>query len=323
MTRPFRFAVQAFSAPSAKAWREVAQTAEALGYSALHLADHYFGPGPLEAETNHPVQVLAAVPAMAMAAEATESIAIGCRVFCIDYHHPAVLAKEAATLDLLSDGRLELGLGAGWIEAEYRAMGLPWDPPGVRIERLAEVVTLIKAHFGGEQLSVRGKHVQVEGYAGVPRPVHQPRPPIMIGGGAPRVLRLAGREADIVSLNFNNRAGQIGADGVRSSTAEETARKVSWVREGAGDRFDELELEIAAYFSVVTDAASAATAEFGARFGLEVEAMRAHPNALIGSVAEISAVLHERRERFGISYITIPHAAMETMAAVVEALSGK
>src|SRR5512143_2003932 len=128
MPRPFRFAVQSFSAPDARTWRERARRAEALGYSALHLADHFIGPGPALAAGNHPVQTLAAVPAIAAAAEATRTLRVGCRVFCVDYRHPVVFAKEAATLDLLSEGRLELGLGAGWLRAEYDALGIPFDP---------------------------------------------------------------------------------------------------------------------------------------------------------------------------------------------------
>jgi probable F420-dependent oxidoreductase len=321
--RPFRFGVQAFQASSAKEWRSTARRAEELGYSALHLADHYFGPGPLEAETRHPVQDLAAIPAMAMAAEATDSIRIGCRVFCVDYHVPAVLAKEAATLDFLSEGRLELGLGAGWIEAEYRAMGVQWDRPGVRIERLEEVVQLFKAQFSGEPIKVAGRYVQVSKYRGVPVPVQRPRPPIMIGGGAPRILRLAGREADIVSLNFNNQSGQIGPDGVQSSTADETDRKIGWIREGAGARFDEIELEIAAYFTIVTDRPTDHAHELAATFGMDAGAVRDHPHVLLGSEADIGDRLRERRERYGISYVTVSHRSMEEFAPVVELLTGK
>ncbi|HET9078466.1 MAG TPA: TIGR03621 family F420-dependent LLM class oxidoreductase [Acidimicrobiales bacterium] len=321
--KPFRFGVQAYQAGSAKEWRDTVQRAETLGYSSLHLADHYFGPGRLEAETGHPVQTLAAVPAIAMAAEATDRIRVGCRVFCIDYHLPAVLAKEAATLDLLSEGRLELGLGAGWIRAEYEAMGVRWDPAPARIDRLEEVVALVKAHFDGEQIDMSGRHVRVSGYAGVPQPVQRPRPPIMIGGGAQRVLTLAGREADIVSLNFNNSAGRLGPGSVQSSTAEETARKIGWIRDGAGDRFAGIELEIAAYFTNVTADGAAQTAAMAAGFGLEPAQLAEHPHVLVGSVAEIADRLVERRERYGISYVTVGAKVMDDFAPVVERLSGR
>lgn len=297
--------------------------AEDLGYDTLHLADHYFGPGPIEAETGHPVQTLAAIPAMAMAAEATKRIRVGCRVLCVDYHLPAVLAKELATLDLLSEGRLEIGLGAGWIEAEYLAMGVTWDRPGVRLERLEEVIDLLDAHFGGDEIDVAGRHVRVHGYRGVPRPLQQPRPPIMVGGGAERVLRLAGRRADIVSLNFDNRSGRIGPDGVGRSTAAATDQKIAWVREGAGDRFDHLELEIGAYFVMVGFSAAAANESLSATLGLSPAALLDHPHVLAGSVEEICDHLQARRERYGISYVTVPARALADFAPVVERLAGR
>ena len=198
---PFRFAVQATNATGGREWRDTVRKVEDLGYSTLFLADHYLGPGPAQRAARIPRQDLAPIAAMAAAAAWSETLRIGCRVFCIDYHVPAVLAKEAATLDLLSDGRLEIGIGAGWSEVEYTAMGLDFDRPGRRIAKLAEVVSLIKAHWQGEELDYSGDFVQVRGYAGRPRPVQRPHPPIMIGGGGQRVLSLAGREADIVSMS--------------------------------------------------------------------------------------------------------------------------
>ena len=323
MARPFRFAVQSFSAKSASEWRDRARQVEDLGYSALHLADHILGPGEAIAATNHPIQELAAVPAMAMAAEATQKLRIGCRVFCIDYRHPAVLAKEAATLDLLSEGRLELGLGAGWLRNEYEAIGLAFDSPGVRIKRLGEIVKFIKAHMAGEPLDVKGEHVSVRGYSGVPEPAQRPHPPIMIGGGGRKVLSLAAREADIVSLNFNNRAGILGPDGVKSGTAEATAEKVGWVREAAGDRFDDLELEIGAYFTVVGDAGDAAAEGMAGAFGLTPEAMRAHPHGLFGTTDAICEELERRRSEYGISYATVGDNVIESFAPVVAKLAGR
>ena len=184
--RPFRFAVQSFSASSAREWCDRARRVEALGFSALHLADHVIGPGPALDPTHHPVQELAAVPAMAAAAAATETLRIGCRVFCQDFRNPAILAKEAATLDLLSEGRLELGLGAGWLESEYEALGIGFDPAPTRIERLAETVAVVKGHFAGKPFDFQGSHFQVRGFTPVPRPVQDPVP-LMIGGGGRRV----------------------------------------------------------------------------------------------------------------------------------------
>jgi probable F420-dependent oxidoreductase len=317
VVRPFRFGVQASTASSAEDWTATAQRAEELGYSALHLSDHYLGPGAA-----HAAQGLAAIPAMAAAAAVTKTIKIGCRVLCVDFHLPAVLAKEVATIELLSGGRLELGLGAGWVGDEYAAMGIRFDRAGVRIDRLAEVVALIKAYFQGEELNIDGEHVHVHGYCGAPEPVQRPRPPIMIGGGAQRILTFAGREADIVSLNFNNRAGVVGPDGVQSSTAEQTDQRLAWVREGAGDRFGDIELEVAAYFMTVTDDPDAAAESLGARFGVAPEVMRRHPNALLGPIGEMCDELEARRERHGISYVTVADRNREAFAPVVERLSG-
>ena len=323
MSTPFRFAVQTFSADSATQWRERARRAEALGFSALHLADHVIGPGPALDATNHPLQTLAAVPAMAVAAEVTTTLKIGCRVFCIDYRPAAVLAKEVATLDLLSEGRLELGLGAGWLRGEYEAIGIRFDPVSVRIDRLAETVRLLKAHFAGGQIDVKGEHVTVNGYEGVPSPVQKPHPPILIGGGSRRVLSLAAREADIVSLNFNNRSGVIGRDGVISGTAEATAEKVGWIRQAAGDRLGEIELEIAAYFTFIGDQTRPIAEGMAQSFEISVDEMLTHPHALFGTADEVVDELVRRREAYGISYITVGDDAMDAFAPVVATLTGR
>jgi probable F420-dependent oxidoreductase len=229
---------------------------------------------------------------------------------------------DAATREYFSDGRLELGLGAGWLQGEYDAVGIPFDPAPVRIDRLAETVAFLKDHFSPGQISVKGDHVNVSGYEGAPLPVQQPHPPIMIGGGGKRVLSLAAREADIVSLNFNNKSGVIGAEGVKSGTAEETAKKVGWIRDAAGDRFDALELEIAAYFAFVGDGMGAVAEGMAGAFGITTEEMRAHPHALFGSVDEVVAELLRRRDAFGISYVTVGDEAMEAFAPVVSKLAG-
>ncbi len=323
MSHPFRFAVQSFSASSAKEWRERALRVEALGYSTLHLADHVLGPGPAIASTNHPIQELAAVPAIMAAAAATRTLRVGCRVFCIDYRHPAVLAKEAATLDLLSEGRLELGLGAGWLRAEYEAMGVRFDPAAVRIARLEETIAAVKAACGGEPLALAGAHVRLAGFAARPLPVQRPHPPLLIGGGSRRVLELAAREADIVSLNFNNRSGTIGPDGVRSGTAEATARKIGWIRAAAGPRFAQLELEIGAYFTFVQDGAEKIAAAMGRGLGLTAAEMLVHPHGLFGTVDAVCEELQRRREVYGISYVTVPDNALEPFAPVVARLAGR
>jgi probable F420-dependent oxidoreductase len=320
MPRPFRFAVQSFSATSGQEWRERARRCEAHGYSALHLADHVLGPGPAIARSSHPVQELAAVPAMMSAADATRTLKVGCRVFCIDYQHPAVLAKQAATIDLLSDGRLELGLGAGWLAAEYEALHIRLDSPGTRIARLEETIRAFRALFSGDEVRIAGSSVNLAGFAGAPK---RPFPPLMIGGGGRRVLSLAAREADIVSLNFNNQSGVIGPDGVKSSTAAATAEKIGWIKSAAGARFADLELEIGAYFTFVQPGAEKIAAGMGGAMGLSQEEMLRHPHGLFGSADAVCEELERRRETYGISYVTVGDAAMDAFAPVVARLSGK
>ena len=321
MTRPFRFGLQSYSATSPQDWRDQARRAEELGFSTFSVADHVIGPGPKLAATNHPVQDVAAVPAMAVAIEATNTISIGARVFCADYRQPVMFAKELATLAFFAEGRLEIGIGAGWLQGEYEAMGVEWERAGVRLDRLEETIQLIRAHFADGQIEVNGKHVRATGFEGVPK-VPTGLPPIMIGGGARRVLGIAGREADIVSLNFNNSSGAIGAAGVGSSTAELTSQKIEWIRAGAGDRFDQIELEIAAYFTVVTDDRDGTLSKMAPMFALEPEQFGVHPHALIGSVDSICDQLVERRETYGISYITFAGRTVESVAPIVAKLAG-
>lgn len=322
MTRPFRFAVQSYAATSAAAWRAQARRAEELGFDAFHVADHVLGPGPALAAANHPVQDVAAVPAIAVALEATERIRVGARVFCVDYRRPAMFVKEIATLDLFAEGRLEVGLGAGWMASEYEATGVPFDPAAVRLDRLEEVVGLLRAHYAGGQLDITGEHVTAIGFEGAPRP-DTGLPTLMIGGGSRRVLGIAGREADVVSLNFDNRSGALGAEGFASSTDDLTEQKLAWIREGAGDRFADLELEIGAYLTVVTDAADIVLSRTAPILGLDTERLAAHPHALIGTVDQICEQLERRRERYGISYVTFGIDVAEAIAPVVERLGGR
>jgi len=323
LAKPFRFACQAYAPSSKTEWLDTARLAEDLGYSTLHLADHYFGPGQALEEARHPLQTVAAVPAMMAAAGATESLRVGCRVLCVDYHHPVVLAKELATIDLFSDGRLEPGFGAGWVSSEYDALGITMDPPGVRIERLIETVEFTRQFFAGEDLSFHGAHLTAKDMRAVPASVQPEGPSIMVGGGSPRVLKAAGRIADIVSLNFDNSSGRIGFDGVHSGSSGQTAKKVDWIREGAGGRFGDLELEIGAYFTSVTHNPQPDLELVAQRVGVESESLQDHPHVLVGSVEEIVEKLHRQREVYGISYVTVGAGAMEDFAVVVERLVGK
>ena len=323
MSHPFRFGLQAYAPESGRQWRELARKAESSGFSSFHLADHIIGPGPALAATGHPVQTVAAIPAMAVAAEATSTIKVGCRVLCVDYRNPVMLAKEVATLDFFSEGRLELGLGAGWLQGEYEAVGIAFDRAGVRLDRFEEVIGLLRASFAEGELNIDTPHVHAVGFEAVPKPFTKSGPPIMIGGGAQRILTIAGREADIVSLNFNNSSGKLGAEGIGSSTAEHTDQKIQWIRNGAGERFDQIEIEIAAYFTVVTPDGAGTRAKMAPMFGMTPEVFAEHPNVLIGSVDEICDRIIERRERFGISYTSFGASVMDSVIPVVERLSGK
>src|SRR5437660_5819464 len=185
-THTFRFGVQASTARTGAEWAKQARTIESLGYSTLFMPDHF-----VDTE-------LAPMVALSFAAAATDTLHIGMLVLGNDYKHPAVVAKEAATLDVLSGGRLEFGLGAGWMTADYAALGLPYDSPGTRIARLGEALAVIKGAWGDGAFDLSGDHYRITAYDGLPKPLQRPRPPIVVGGGGPKVLRLAGREADIV-----------------------------------------------------------------------------------------------------------------------------
>jgi probable F420-dependent oxidoreductase len=214
-------------------------------------------------------------------------------------------------------------LGAGWLANEYQAMGIEFDPPKRRLDRLEEVIGLLRASFADGELNITGEHVHAVGFEAVPKPVHQPMPPLMIGGGAQRILSIAGREADIVSLNFNNASGRLGPEGIGSSTAAETAKKIDWIKQAAGSRFDQIELETAAYFTIVTNDALATREKMAPMFAMSAEDFAEHPNVLIGSVDEICDRVVERREKFGINYISFGTSVMEAIAPVVDRLAGR
>jgi probable F420-dependent oxidoreductase len=319
--RPFRFSCQAYRATSARQWRELARRIEGLGYASLQVPDHYLGPGPALASTGHSVQVLAAVPALATAAEATTTLHVGARVLCAGYRNAVVLAKEAATLQLLSEGRFQLGLGAGWLAAEYAAMGLAFPSAAERITLLEETLELVRQCFAGGRVDVRGTYVNASGFSAVPVP--DPPPPIMVGGGSRRVLQLAGAVADIVSVNFSNASGVLGPQALESSTPERTRRKLDWVRAGAAGRPADPELEIGVYYAAVEQGAGGTIEQLTARTGLDAERLARFPHALVGSVESICEELERRREEYGFSHITVGEAVADDFAPVVARLSGR
>ena len=307
--RPFRFGVEEHRAQDGNAWRERARLIESLGYSTLYLPDH-FG------------DQLGPIAGLLSVADATTTLRVGSLVFDNDYRHPAVLAKEAATLDLLSDGRLDFGLGAGWLASDYEQTGIPFDPPGTRIERMAEALVIIKAFFAGGSVSYRGKHYNVEGLDAVPGPAQKPHPPIIIGGGGRRMLTLAAREADIVSVNYKLTEGHVNRALIRTGMAQATDEKLGWIKEAAGDRFSEIELMATIFVANVTDDRDSVAAAMAAGFESEPSDVLEMPHFLIGTIEQMIEDLRIRRERFGISYFVVPDSAAESLAPVVERLTG-
>lgn len=308
--RPFRFGVQEHRIGSATEWRERARAYESMGYEALYLPDHFDKqPGP--------------IAALAAAAAATTRLRIGSLVFDNDYRHPVVLAKEAATLDVLSDGRLDLGVGAGWMVKDYERSGIPYDSAGTRIDRLEEAIQIIKGLFAGGKFSFHGKHYSIEELQGWPLPVQKPHPPFLLGGGGRKMLMLAGREADLVHINFNLAEGRINPKLVRTGTAEATDEKVSWIKEGAGSRFSEIELGLTIFRASVTDDRDTVAAAFAPMMEFEPQDVLEMPHFLVGTVDQIVEDLESRRQRFGVSHIVMPDDAADDLAPVVERLAGK
>ncbi len=310
MAKPFRFGVQCGGDRDRTGLEQLARKIEALGYSTFYVPDHFV-------DTQ-----MAPMVAMAVAAEATTTLRVGALVFDNDYKHPAILAKEIATLDRLSDGRVELGIGAGWQLVDYDALGIPYDAAGVRVDRLEEALTVIKGSWGPESFSFSGTHYTITDYNGSPAPTQQPHPPILVGGGGPRVLRLAGREADIVGINPNLRAGAVTNDAATNSVAEMIDQKVIWVREGAGARFDDIELQIRYFFAAITDDRRSLAEAVAPGFGLGAEAILEAGTTCVGTIDEICDQLVARRERWGVSYVVIGDDLFESFAPVVERLAG-
>jgi probable F420-dependent oxidoreductase len=309
VTKPFRFGVQARQANSRAEWQEQAKQVEGLGYSTLTIPDHFDGQ-------------LAPSLGLQSAADATTDLRLGSLVFCNDYRHPVVFANEMASLDLLSDGRLELGIGAGWLKTDYEAAGIAYDRPGVRIDRMTESVRILKGLFGEGPYSFEGEYYTITDLDLLPKPMQKPYPPFLIGGGGPRMLRMAAQHADIVGVNPNLSSGAIDANTVSDATAERYAEKVSWVREGAGDRFDDIELNIRAFFVVFTDDRRGTAEAMGGGLGLTVEQALASPLALVGDTEAMIDDLIERRELYGFSYIGIGPDEMEAFAPIVARLTG-
>jgi probable F420-dependent oxidoreductase len=306
---PFRFGVQLSKADSGPAWRDLARRIEQLGYSTLFIPDHFgdqFGP----------------LVALTVAAESTTELRVGSLVFGNDYRHPVVLAKEVATLDVMSGGRVEFGLGAGWMTSDYQQSGMVADSAGIRISRMAESLAVIKSLWSTGETTYQGEHYQLTGALGDPSPIQKPHPPIIIGGGGQRVLGIAARQADIVGVNPSLAAGYIGPEVLETTTAEYYHRRIDWIRQAAGGRFDELELQCLTYLVQVVPNRDEAVEGLAAMLSVTPEQIGASPIALVGDTAQIIDTLERRRAQFGFSYIVIHEAEMEAFAPVVAALAG-
>ena len=312
--KPFELLAESRDPISARELGERARRAEALGYHALVIPDHV-------------LDQLSPVPTMAVIAAATDRLRIGAFVFNNDLRHPAVLAQDLASLDVLSEGRLDVAIGAGWNEAEYAAVGIAFEPAPVRSERLAEAVAVLKGCFADGPFSFAGRYYRITDHDGGPAPVQRPHPPFLIGGGGRRTLSLAAREAEIVGL-----APRIGAGtrrDARSLTWAATAEKVAWVREAAGDRFADLRLNVypsGVPVTIVADARGAARLaadELAASSGVRLteDEVLESPHMFIGSLDRLEEKFIAMREGLGISSIMV--GELGPLDGLVERLAGR
>jgi probable F420-dependent oxidoreductase len=283
-----------------------ARQVEDLGYHTLVMPDHFGARFTL-------------APALVLAAEATSRLRVGSLVYDNDFRHPALLAQEIASIDLLTDGRFEFGLGAGWLKSEYDAAGLPFDDGGTRVARMAEALQIVKAFLAGTPLTYEGRFYRLSGLTGAAKPVQQPHPPILIGGGGRRLLTLAAKEADVISVMPRSRQDGSGLEDADASP-EVFTQKLAWIRDAAGDRFSAIELNTLVQAVVITDDPRSAAAPLATEYGIEVDQVLETPLVLIGSADQIARTLEQRRERFGISYLTVFEKDLGNMAKVIKRL---
>jgi probable F420-dependent oxidoreductase len=308
---PFRFGVNVGPSRSQAEWAEKARKVEGLGYDTLTVPDHL-------------AEFFAPMPALVSAAEATKTLRVGTNVLNNDFRHPVLVAREAATVDLLTRGRLLLGLGAGHMQSEYDQAGLSFDTGATRVERLAEAVTVIKGLLRGEQVTFSGQHYRVTGHRGHPLPVQRPHPPIVISGNGRRLLTLAAREADIVGLSgITFRRGGTAPD-ISAWKVSGISERLQLIREVSGDRYARLQLNVLVQRVVVTDDRREAAEELAGQWNqLTPDEILQSPYVLIGSVNQIIEDLQSHRERWGISYCTIFETYADAFAPVVAQLGGR
>jgi probable F420-dependent oxidoreductase len=307
--RPFRFGVQYSKAEDGAAWRSHARKLEDLGYSTMFIPDHFGDEwGPLVALT--------------VAAEATKHLKVGSLVLDNDYRHPLVLAKELATLDLVSEGRLEVGMGAGWMRSDYEQSGMAYDAPGIRVSRLEESVRLLKQLWTGEPVDFAGEHYELSQATCLPKPHTPGGPPLLIGGGSRRVLRLAVEHADIIGVNPSLASGAVDAQSIASTAPAAYAERLGWIREAAGERFADLELQSLVFVAQIGRPKAVVAEEMAALMGFPAEDVAASSTVLIGTEDEIVETLQRRREEMGFSYWVLHGADVDGFAPVVARLAG-
>lgn len=307
--RKFRFGAQVYKAPDGAAWMDKARQIADLGYSSLLMPDHF-------SDTLGPLVALTA------AALAAPGLRIGTLVLDNDFRHPVELAKELATLDVVSDGRLELGIGAGWMLSDYQQSGIAYDSPQIRIDRFEESLAILKGLFRDGPYSFSGKHYRVTELNGEPKPLQKPHPPIMIGAGRKRMLAIAAREADIVNVTFSMQRGVWDSEASATGTAEATAKKMRWLREVAGERFQQIELSVPVFVAKVTDQSLTDAERIAPRYGLTAEQVLGSPHFLIGSVDGIAEEIERRRAEYGFSYFIFGGETHLALAPVVARLTG-
>jgi len=307
--RPFRFAVDLQAPFPDRSFTDTVRECEAMGYSGMFVPDHFDeGLGP--------------IAALATAAAVTTTLHIGPLVLDCDFRHPAVLAREMATIDLISEGRLELGIGAGWKRLDYDWSGIAMDPPKVRVDRMIEHLAILKGLFAGGSFSFAGEHYTITDLHGSPAPHRPGGPPIIIGGAGPRVLRFAGAEADIVGIIPSLASGEIDTETVQDALEERIDQKVQWVRDGAGERFADIELNAWLAVAEVTDDAHSFAEMVAPVFGVDPTKLLASPLNLVGNPTQIKEMLHERRERWGYSYHVVPGDKARVFAPIFAELTG-
>jgi probable F420-dependent oxidoreductase len=309
LTRSFRFGVTAHRAESRQDWSTLCRKVEDLGFSTLVMPDHLG-------------DQFAPMVAVGAAFCVTSRLRMGALVACNDFRHPVLHAKELATLDVISEGRLEWGIGAGWLRHEYSTAGIPFDDAARRVERLEEAVHVIKALFRDGPVDHRGGHYKITGLEGQPKPVQRPHPPLLIGGAGRRMLELAAREAEIIGIAPSLRARSIAERPPVESVRAAADRQVRWIGEAAGGRRRDIEINMVAFPVVVTSDREARAEAIAERLGLTPSEALASPHVWIGTLEQIAESLVERRERWGVSYWSVPARSMEAIAPLVDRLVG-